>query len=127
MWLKVVIFTFLLCVVVMKLPFKLIAAKLLARTKKSFGLMLDKTIGDDEMVELLRTNSFKILVETMKIFMWLIVLILLAILIWFGLNYQNGLNLDSFDVFITLEGVLFSLVGMIVYVLFRKVIGLVGL
>lgn len=125
--LKIIFFIAVLCFVGVKMPFQPVVIRILTLAKDSFALMSDRSVDEDQQADQLRMMSVQVLLQTLRILLWLTALVAVALALWFGLNFKSGFDFDSFSVFFTGEGILFSILGISLYAAVRKLIQVVRL
>jgi hypothetical protein len=118
---KLIVFTVILCFVAVKLPFKTSIRAISDLSKGSIDLLSDESLSDDESAQAMRKHSARILVETFKIAGFIAILVVSAVLVWFLLNLDRPFTAESFDVFYSLEGIAYSLLGIVVFIGIQKV------
>lgn len=119
---KLLVFTVILCFVAVRLPFKTPIRSIANLSKSSLSLISDESLSDDESAAAMRKHAARILVDTFKIVGYIAVLVLAAVVVWFALNLDQPFSAESFEVFYTVEGIAYSLVGIALFVGIRKVL-----
>ena len=84
--LKIVLYTFVLCILFVRLPFKKSGLKIIDFSKNSFLIMNDDSMNDDEKSLRLRKNSGYLFVETLKIALWLLLVVGVGFVLWYLIN-----------------------------------------
>lgn len=119
---RLIVFTVVLCFVAVRLPFKTSIRAIADLSKGSLDLLSDDSLSDDESAQAMRKHSGRILVETFKIAGFIAILVVSVVLVWFLLNVDQPFTAESFNVFYSLEGIGYSLLGVVVFIGIRKVI-----
>ena len=119
---KLLLFTIILCYITVRLPFMGSIQRIADLSRNSLNLFSESEMSDDESADAMRKHAGQILAESLKLGAYLFVVALAAVVIWFLLNPGGPFSSEAFRVFVTLEGLAYPVVGMVVFLIGRKLL-----